>query len=359
MRLTRPRQSSTIRSLAGLCAFALVVAACGGDDDSPEAETPAETTAAPIEDDTGDDSEVDGGVIAYLVAGDRNDGGFYQGQVDAVLEAAEAAGFEVVVVDRVAPGGAREAFENVARQGPDLVIAGGSELSDGLVPVASAPEFADTTFVMVAGYPATSGDYATVGANEDEAHFMGGVAMGLLLERSGSDTACIVGGPELPFVLNMAASIEAGLAHLNPDLNLLVTFTGDFEDAALAQEAATAQINQGCTVIYPYLGGALGTVVLTGNEAGIDVVATSVDRCDDPTADFGMAILYNPALFLPEVIEAFQQGRIVEGEQFALYGVGSGLGVGARICDATAEEQETLDDVREAVASGEISGWLG
>jgi hypothetical protein len=76
-----------------------------------------------------------------------------------------------------------------------------------------------------------------------------------------------------------------------------------------------------------------------------------------------MGILYNPALFLPTVIEGFSNGDIVEGEQFALYGVGDaetlGLsdpnqGVGAVICDATPEEQQVLDDVRAKIASGEI-----
>lgn len=355
-----PRVGKTIRRLAALaCVLALVAAACGNDD----GDTTAPDTGTTDTDGGGDDNgseppEGDGGLIAYAVAGDRNDGGFYQGQAEAVEEAANAAGYEVIIVDRVPPGAAQEAFENLARQGPDLIIAGGSELRDGIVPVSQTAEFEDITFVMIAGFPADGPTYATVGANENEAHFMGGVASGLLLERSGADTACIVAGPELEFVRNMDSSMRAGLAYVSEEFDMLVTYTGDFEDAALAQEAASAQINQGCQVIYPYLGGALGAVVSAGNEAGIDVAATSIDRCEDSTADFALAILYNPALYIGRVIEAFANGEIVEGEQYALYGVGDDVGIGAKICDATEEEQATLDEAAERVAGGEFDDVL-
>jgi basic membrane protein A len=369
------------RIIATLAAVGLLAAGCGDDDDTGDAGDAAATTAAGASDTTAATeataaTDTTGGgetgttaagagetfTFGYVVAGDRNDGGFYQGQVDAVESAAEELGLEVIVVDKVNPGAAQEAFENLARQGPDLIIGGGSELADGFIPTSQSPEFADDiTFLLVAGFPPDGDSYATVGANENEAHFMGGVATGLLLDRTGGSRGCVVAGPDLPFVRNMEANMTAGLEHVAPDKEMSVTFTGDFEDAALATEALEAQINQGCEVFYPYLGGALPAAVEAATSAGIAVSATSVNLCD--AGGFAMGILYNPALFLPTVIEAFSNGEIVEGEQFALYGVGDaetlGLddpndGVGAVICDATPEEQATLDEVREMIAGGEI-----
>jgi basic membrane protein A len=347
----------------------LVATACGDDDDddggaatesSAAATATAETTAA-----SGDaagggtnlsaDVNGDGVVrIGHVVAGDRADGGFYQGQVDAVQSIADSNGWEDVVVDKVNPGAALETFENLARQSPDLIIAGGTELADGMVPASTSEEFADIVWVLVAGFPPDGPSYATVAAAENQAHYVGGVAMALLLERSGGTTACVVGGPELPFVQNMAKALEAGLKAQNPDAELLVTLTGDFEDANLASEAIAAQLEQGCEVVYPYLGGALGAVVDAGNEAGIDVVATSFDRCDDTSSEFAMGILYNPSLYLDEVVQAFGEGGIVEGEQFALYGVGDDVGVGAVICDASGDEQAVLDETVAGIADGSI-----
>jgi hypothetical protein len=91
-------------------------------------------------------------------------------------------------------------------------------------------------------------------------------------------------------------------------------------------------------------------------------VSTSVDLCGvEPFIQ--ESILYNPALFLPTVIEAIRNGDVVEGEQFALYGVGDNQelgiddpndGVGAKLCEPTSEQQTQLDDVREGIISGEI-----
>ena len=393
--MTHDRLQGGLWARAGLAllALALIAAGCGGDDgdeapaaqpteapaETPDEEAPAEAPAeeAPAAQPDDEPMESPGGVmnfpagvdvngdghitIGHVVAGDRNDGGFYQGQVDAVVAFAEANGHTAIVVDQINPGAAREAFENLARQGVDLIIGGGSELRDGFIPVSEDPTFSDINFILVAGFPPTSDGYATAAASENEAHFMGGVAAGLLLERTGGTTACITAGPELDFVRNMAASMNVGLAHLQDnygqaaEAEMLVTFTGDFEDAALAQEAATAQINQGCEVIYPYLGGALPAVWGTAAEAGVGVMATSMDLCGIPDLGFmTMSIMYNPALYLVEIIQSFLSGGLSEGELLAIYGVGSGTGVGATICDASADEQAILDEVRAAISGGEI-----
>jgi basic membrane protein A len=362
--ITKLRTRSRLAALA--MGAVLIAGACGNDDSSssptaaPATTAGGATTVAPATTAGGGETPAGSkGLIGYVVAGDRNDGGFYQGQVDAVTVAAQELGYDLIVVDKVNPGAAREAFENLARQSPVLIIGGGSELTEGFAPVSEAPEFADITFVMVSGGPPRVPTYATVGADENEAHYMGGVAMGLLLQRGGGDTACIVAGPELPFVKNMDASMRAGMASVDPSFKMLVTYTGDFEDAALAQEAVTAQINQGCKVVYPYLGGALVAVLRAGGEAGIGLTATSIDLCDVPSMGMAMSIMYNPALFLGAMIQSFERGEVEEGKQFALYGVGDGLGVGARICDATPAEEAVLEEARAGLASGTISNWLG
>src|SRR6476646_1978921 len=61
------------------------------------------------------------GTIGYVVAGDRHDGGFYQGQVESVTKTAKKLGYKVIVVDKVNPGASQEAFQNLCRQGPKVI----------------------------------------------------------------------------------------------------------------------------------------------------------------------------------------------------------------------------------------------
>jgi basic membrane protein A len=322
------------------------------DDDAMEDDTAMED-AEPMEDEPMEDAEPL--TLGYVVAGDSQDGGFYQGQIDAARSAAEVHGWEIIVVDQVNPGAAQEAFQNLARQGPDIIVGGGAELTDGFIPVACSGEFDQIRWFLVAPFPPPQPCFSTGDSNEAQAHYIGGIAVGLLLDRSEGDTiACDIAGPELDFVKNAAAHLEAGLKDHNPDYELRVTFTGDFENAALAQEAAQAQIDQGCSVIYPYLGGALSAVVRAGNSAGINVVATSVNRCDDPSAEFAMGITFNPATWIDQVFESMASGELAHGDSLGLFGVADDAGVGAVICDASPSEQQVLDDTAARIAAGEI-----
>lgn len=308
------------------------------------------------------------GTIGYVVAGDRHDGGFYQGQVESVTKTAKKLGYKVIVVDKVNPGAAQEAFQNLCRHRPRLIIGGGSELTDGFVPVSASPECSKIDFILVAGFRPTGKTYATVAANENQAHYMGGVAAGLWLQQNGGSAACVVAGPALPFVRSMEANMKAGLKSVAPDKEMLVTLTGDFEDAALATEALNALIAQGCKLFYPYLGGALPAANDLATRSGIGIISTSVNLCGVPKDQIGgwniqESILYNPALYLPTVLKEYAKGRIKEGKQFALYGVGDskklGLkspnnGPGADLCNATPEQQKKLDQVRADIVGGKI-----
>ena len=102
----------------------------------PAPEPPPAPAAYPDDVDVNGDGQL---TIGYVVAGDRADGGFYQGQVESVEQIASERGYTTIVVDKVNPGAAREFFENLARQGVDLIIAGGSELRDGFIPVSEDP----------------------------------------------------------------------------------------------------------------------------------------------------------------------------------------------------------------------------
>jgi basic membrane protein A len=325
-----------IAALVGALLVGSVATACGSSDKAGSS-------------DTGGGAKK---TVALVVAGDRSDGGFYQGQVDAVQELDDSLGYKTIIVDKVDPGASQEAFTNLARQNPDVIIGGGQELTDGFVPACQAPEFSRITWILVAPITPTDPCYATVDGDENQAHFMGGVAEALLLKSAKESTACVVAGPELDFVKNEVKAQRAGLKYEGSDAKLLVTYTGDFENASLAQEAASAQINQGCKLLYAYLGGALPAALKVGQQANADLVATSYDQCDSSDPKFAMSILYNPSIYLANVIKAWADGQIKEGSLFKLYGVNDGIG--AVICNPTPEQTKTMQEVAQKVASGEI-----
>ena len=149
--------------------------------------------------------------------------------------------------------------------------------------------------------------------------------------------------------------MEKGLQYVNPNFKFLVTFTGDFNNAALATSATKSLLAQGCKVLYPYLGGAISAALNAAHAGGAQLVATSYDRCSSTSPPIAMNILYNPALYLPQIIPALESGAIQRGKQWKLFSVGGPVDVGAKICHPTAHETAVMAAVAAKLASGQIN----
>jgi basic membrane protein A len=355
------------RSLAiiGAASALLVLAACGSDNSGSSSSgttAGAATTAAGAGPTTTAAGAAGGGghadrngdgkvTVGYVVAGDSKDGGFYQGQADTIKKDGQTNGWTVIVVDKVNPASSADTFQNLARQGADLIVGGGAELEAGLATASQADNKA--LYLLIADFPPSVPTYATAGASENQSHYLGGAAMGLVLNAANKDTACVVAGPELPFVKAMAANLKAGLAETAPNAKLLVTYTGDFENASLAKSAFDAQVSNGCALVYPYLGGALPAILTAAAAANVQVVGTSIDVCGAPGVP--LSITYNPSFFLTDVLTSFENGQIQPGALFKEYGVDSNTGVGAKLCTPTADQTAKLEAVRAKIVNKTVN----
>src|SRR5699024_2111941 len=75
------------------------------------------------------DLDEDGTVrIGVLSAGDTNDGGYYEEFVIAARAFTDDRGWDLVIVDQVAPSDAATQASNLCRQGADMVAVGATEL---------------------------------------------------------------------------------------------------------------------------------------------------------------------------------------------------------------------------------------
>lgn len=290
--------------------------------------------------------------IGYALSGPANDGGYYQDQAQEIMRLGKQRGIKVIVVQNADPNSAA-VFEDLARQGAQVVIADGSEFTPAMLTFSKNSAFSSTLPLMISGDPPVAPTYATAGGNELQAHFMGGVAAGLLLQQHGKTGACDVAGPNIAFVKNAAAAMQQGLRYVNPNYQFHVTFTGDFNNTALAASASKALIAQGCYVLYPYLGGAIPAALNEVTKAHVLGVATSFNRCG--TAPIAMSILYNPSFYLPSVVQALEKGQIHRGQHWRLFSVGSNVGIGALICNPTAHETQVLNQVRQKLATNQIN----
>ena len=402
------------RFIGLVIAVALVAAACGGDDDSgttpapapapepapappepapappepapappaaEEAEPPAAPEPAeepmedaaeepmddaaeePMDDDADDmggtlvagqpDINGDGEVrIGIASPGDTNDGGFYQSFVDGARAVADELGWTVIVSDFINPVDAETALADLARQNLDFLAVGATELQDGIDAISCEEEFEHIAFYLNGTLTDAHPCYGQSSDDYFEIHWLLGVATAQLLERTGATTAGFIGGPELAFVVVAAKSMEAGMKSINPDFELVVTYTGDFNDAALGIEAARAMIDQDIGVIQTFLGGAMFPTGGFIAESGGAALSASANTCF-PGSPFAGASLFPPGDYLAANLRDFNEGNFREGV-IRPFRVGIDPEVGAILCDPTPEEQATIDEVVALMGSGEL-----
>ncbi len=191
-----------------MVAFALVVAACGGDDDAETTETTAapettaatettaaatettaggtETTAAPTE----TEAPMETFRVAIIAPSAQNDLAFTQSMVDAVNSVAGSVDMEIAITDGTfIVEDAASAIRDYADQGYDLVIAHGSQYGGSLVEI--APDFPEVSFAWgtaadTFGLPNV---YSYEAASDEGGYVMGVLAAAL----SESGTIGIVG----------------------------------------------------------------------------------------------------------------------------------------------------------------------
>jgi basic membrane protein A len=346
---------------AAAAAMALIaLAACGNnatasndskDEASDASGTPGKNggTVPDGEPDVNGDGDV---VIGVLSPGDLNDNGFYESFVVKAQEVADDNGWELIKVGSINPADALEQARNLCRQGVDMVALAAAELADA-IPASEEDVCADTAWYV----PSSAGsievtDRITMSADFiNESLLAAGYAMGLLMEESGATKAGFVTGPEADFSIAAASAYQAGIREVIPGAEVISTYTGDFNDSALAVEATTAQLNQSVGSLYPYLGGATDAAAQVAFDAGIPVATPGTDRCSENT--FAVSVVFDPGEYFAAALEEFAAGELAMGAVREWH-----LGVDpvptVALCSGTAEQEQQLADFITSVGDGTI-----
>lgn len=321
----------------------------GEEDSGSGGDASGEGTLVAGQPDINDDGRV---VIGIASPGDTNDGGYYESFVRGARAFADEAGWDLIVADFINPAESESAMADLARQGIDFLAVGATELQDGLDAIACTEEFGHIAMYISATLAVESECYGQSSDDYFQIFWVTGVAMAQLLERTGGTKAGFIGGPELAFSTNAHRSLEAGLKSIIPDAELVVTHTGDFNDAALGIEAARAMLDQDVGVIHTFLGGAMfPTGGFVASEGGM-ALSASTNTCF-PGSPFVGSALFPPGDYLVANLRDFANGEYREGviREFV---VGIDPEVGVVMCDATPEEQAAIDEVVAMIGSGEL-----
>jgi basic membrane protein A len=358
--------------LALILAFGLLAAACGGGaaptTAAPTATTePMEetTTTEAMEETTTSAAASGEGVtvgMAYDIGG-RGDQSFNDAAAAGLDRAKADFGVDSQELEPEAGGENRE--ENLrllAEIGIPLIFAVGFLFTDSVL--ATAPDFPDLNFALIDSV-VEEPNVANLLFAEEQGSFLVGAAAAL---KSESGTIGFIGGVEVDLIKKFQAGFEAGVAQINPDAEVLITYLtqppdfSGFNDPAKGKEAALAQFEQGADVIYHAAGGSGGGLFEAAREVseseGSQHWAIGVDSDQYNIVDVSLqpyiltSMLKRVDVATYETITDFVEGNFQPGIRiFDLAANGVGYSVTGGFVDDIALQ---LDELRQQIVDGEI-----
>ena len=236
--------------------------------------------------------------VALLLPGSISDHGWNYVAHQALMQVKEEMGSEVAFSEKVPSSDYEEVFRGYATQGFDVVMGHGFEFGDAAMKVAQ--NFPETYFIVTSTNISQEPNVASFRINDPQSGFVQGVLAALM---SDSKTVGIIGGMEIPPIINQQNGFEAGVRYaeeqyLDGEVKVRKAMTGSFHDVAKGKEMAKAMIEAGADVlvgdadetnlgIFEAVKETDGVVAIGSSgdqaEAAPDVVVTSL------VEDFGVA----------------------------------------------------------------------
>jgi basic membrane lipoprotein Med (substrate-binding protein (PBP1-ABC) superfamily) len=257
--------------------------------------------------------------VALLTPGPISDQSWNAGAYRGLTAIRDSLGAQISHIQTKTPAEFEENFRQYGTQGFSLVFGHGFEYQDAARRV--APEFPKTIFVTTSG-STTGANLAGMTFGFADASYLAGQ---LAASMTKSNKVGVIGGQELPPVVESFKAFEQGAHAVNPSIKVVSSFIGNWDDVNAGKEQALAQIAQGVDVIFQNADAAgLGvfqaarekkTAYVIGSNSNQNSVAPDVTLgsvvIDLPLAFLSIAREVKSGTFKPRVVELGEASHVV------------------------------------------------
>ncbi len=337
-----------IGGVAIAAAATLTLAACGGGD--------ATETAG------GTEGAKDGALsVVNVINGPLGDQGFFDDAARGMAEM-EKAGSKIqnIQSDAENPAQWRSNLESVSGGDWDVVIVGTSQFIDILDE--TAPKYPKQNYLIydsVVEQP----NVASIVYRQNEGSFLAGVlAAQATINKdtfplaTGSKKVGIVGGMDIPVINDFVVGYKKGVESVDPSIEVLVSYVGDFVDSNRGFDQATAMYEQGADVVFQVAGGAGIGVLRAAEDSGR--YAIGVDSNQNPLHKGHIlgSMLKNIGVSLKSAVDAHAAGTLKFGEttEYGLHNNGVSLTFEDNGDIVPQEIQDEIATYSKKVVDGEI-----
>ncbi|MGQ0765301.1 MAG: BMP family lipoprotein [Gemmatimonadota bacterium] len=231
--------------------------------------------------------------VALLTPGSIADQSWNGGAYEGLLRMRDSLGARVSHIQTRTPAEFEENFRQYGREGYTAVFGHGFEFQDAAMRV--APDFPNTLYITTSG-TTTGPNVAGIRFAFEEPAYIAGVMAGLLTH---SGMVGGVGGTELPPVRAGFDAFAAGARAARPDVQVIVSYVGNWDDPGAGKEQALALIGRGVDVIFQNADAAgLGVFQAARERRGVWVFGSNADQNHiAPEVTLGSVVIDLPLAF--------------------------------------------------------------
>lgn len=210
---------------------------------------------------------------------------------------------EVTVTENLwNPVDATAAIRDFAEQGYHLIIAHGAQYQNSLFEI--APDFPDTSFAYGTSFKTADNIFA-YDPQAQEGGYLLGIIAGMMTK---SNKIGVVGPVEAGDAVKYNYGFVQGVASVNPDAEVSVTYTGSFGDTAGAGEMAKTHMDNGADFLTGTAQQAVGAIQ-AAKERGVPWLGSDMDQSVVWPDTVMAAQVYNWEEVVRRMVDARAEGK--------------------------------------------------
>ncbi|MGB6006937.1 BMP family protein [Castellaniella sp.] len=288
--------------------------------------------------------------VSALFCGQINDGGFMQAGYQGLMLAKRKLGVQTAYVDKIPNETSAQvvALRGLAQARPALVIAHGGQNNKAAEQVAA--EFPDILFVVTQGH-VTGANLSSYDVLQEESAWLAG-AYAAMMTRTG--VVAHQSGIRVPPGLRGRAAYADGVRTANPKVRLLTNFSGNQDDAALADRVTRAQAKQGADIIFTMLNAGRSGTTEACRALGIHEIGNVADWVARDPQVFIASAYADVGIGVFAAVDDFVQKRFRPGS-ISKVGLQNDQAVRLIMADDTPQAvRQKIEDFRQQILSGRI-----
>ncbi|USG66999.1 BMP family ABC transporter substrate-binding protein [Brevibacillus ruminantium] len=345
---------------ASLLALSMILAGCGGGSGNENAAKPGNAKNEA----KGDASADKKLAVGYYVSGNLGDSGFFDSAKEGLDRAEKDLGVEVKTVQ----GGANQSdwptgLESmVASKKYEVIVVGTSQMKETTIDLAK--RYPEQKFIYFDETITDVPNIYSVKYNQREGSFLAGAFAAMVttskdLDKANPDkTIGFLGGMDIPIINDFKAGYEQGAHFIDPEVKVISSFVGDFNNAPKGKELSLAQFNsQNVDIIFNVAGPAGIGGLEAAKEANKYAIGVNSNQNMVQPGHVLTSMLKNVGNSIYRALDLYKKDQLPfgENESLGIYEEGVGLAKDDLYNQYVPQAiRDKMDEIQVKVVSGEI-----